>query len=32
MRLINRHPDRPSRLLLVILPFALVLFLSLIHI
>ncbi|UVM28792.1 ABC transporter permease [Pseudomonas sp. B21-021] len=26
MRLINRHPDRPSRLLLVILPFALVLF------
>ena len=23
MRLINRHPDRPSRLLLVILPFAL---------
>src|SRR5471032_1729743 len=25
MRLINRHPDRPSRLLLVILPFALVL-------
>lgn len=26
MRLINRHPDRPSRLLLVILPFALLLF------
>lgn len=26
MRLINRYPDRPSRLLLVILPFALVLF------
>lgn len=25
MRLINRHPDRPSRLLLVILPFALLL-------
>ena len=26
MRLINRHPDRPNRLLLVILPFALLLF------
>ena len=26
MRLINRHPDRPSRLLLVLLPFVLVLF------
>lgn len=26
MRLINRHPDRPSRLLLMILPFALLLF------
>ncbi|UVE18748.1 ABC transporter permease [Pseudomonas sp. LS44] len=26
MRLINRHPDRPSRLLLVLLPFALLLF------
>ncbi len=25
MRLINRHPDRPTRLLLVILPFALLL-------
>ena len=26
MRLINRHPDRPSRLILVMLPFALLLF------
>src|SRR5450830_1180374 len=26
MRLINRHPDRSSRLLLVLLPFALLLF------
>ena len=26
MRLINRHPDRSSRLLLILLPFALLLF------